>query len=149
MASGFRFDPDWVENLAHTRGTLNPVGDRVRTVTDKIAAKAKAQANRDAREAANREKSAEAHRYQTSGRSTYQEAKAEAWALKAYADSIHAEMAGAEQGEDSTTGKVVSYYPGAVAIEFGGQDIAVKLGDDGPNLLHTAHGTLRRAVSGE
>jgi metal-dependent amidase/aminoacylase/carboxypeptidase family protein len=148
MASGFVFDKDWVENLAHTRGTLNPVGDKVRTTTDKIAKRAQALAKQAAREAATREESAATRRYTNSGRSSYQEAKAEAWALDAYADSVHPEMAGEQQGEDSTTGKVVSYYPGAVAIEFGGQDIAVKLGDDGPQLLHTAHGILRRAVDG-
>jgi hypothetical protein len=147
MASGFQLDPKWSENLAHTRGSLNPIGNVVRTKTDQIARRAKTLAQAEARAATELEAHAASHKYNRSGRQPYLEMKGLAWALKTYADAIYPTMRGAHEGEDSTTGRVTAYYSGSEAIEFGGVDPNIELGDTGEHLQVQAHAVLRRAVS--
>lgn len=149
--SFFVLDDDFAENLAHTRGTLNPVGDVVRRRTDIIRNRARRAALKEAAAArANqRQAGAKDERYgKTGGRTIYAAAKAEAWSLEAYAESIYGEMRGVEHGEDSTTGRVVAAYPGAEAIEFGGYDPAVVQGNTDTHVIHPPRAILRRAVDG-
>jgi hypothetical protein len=42
---------------------------------------------------------------------------------------------------------VTAYYSGSEAIEFGGVDPNIELGDTGEHLQVQAHAVLRRAVS--
>jgi hypothetical protein len=147
MASGFQLDKGFEYNLAHTRGTLNPIGNVVRRKTDQIARKAKALAQVEAKAATELEAHAAASKYRTSGRRPYAEMKGLAWALQTYADAIYPTMRGADDGEDSTTGRVVAMYSGSEAIEFGGVDTNIELGNTGEYLDVQAHAILRRAVN--
>jgi len=147
MASGFQLDKNFLSNLAHTRGTLNPIGNVVRRRTDDIARKARGIAIRESAEA--RRESESSGGYSDSARKRSGELRALWWAMKVYADSIRPTMHGIEDGEDSTTGRVTAYYGGATAIEFGGSDPEVVVRDGPDHPTHRAHGILRRAVNGE
>ena len=147
MAVEFVFDPTFDRNLRHTRGSLNPVGDVIRRTTNDIARTARSAAGLAALNARVREEtSSPATRYTAAGRRAQDEARAAAWAFTAYAEDLQPIMLGESNGVRTTEGRVVGYYPGSSAIEFGGPDPAVTLGSTGEHLVHTAHGILRTAL---
>ena len=145
MAVEFVFDPMFDRNLRHTRGSLNPVGNVVRRRTDEIAAVARERARLLALNARVAQDTV-SNRYTTTGRQNEDRARALAWALEAYAEDVQAIMLGEPDGVATTEGRVVAYYSGSAAIEFGGRDPNVELGNTGEYLRHTPHAILRSAL---
>ena len=147
----FVLDRNFTFNVRHTRGSINRLGGVIRRRTDLIARTVRRTAAAEAESAALRQQEAKtAHASAGFGESTresYQQTKATAWAMRAYSESIMAVMRGVRDGERETLGRVLVNYPGATAIEFGGADPVVVLGNSTEHLQHAPQGLLRRAVA--
>lgn len=138
-------DPNFDKNLRGFRGSLNPVGHRVRAAADRIRDSAKRLAEADAAEAVGY-RDALADERDGPHADAFARAKTRAWQLRAHARRIRAVMLGEAEGHPEVVGRVVANYPGSLSIEFGGTDYTVPIGDSDKHVTHPAYGHLRRAL---
>jgi hypothetical protein len=134
-------DPDFVDNLLHWRGSLNPVGDSVRRATDKVLTMARRTARAEIAEATSAVNAAHSRRFSKSGKARYAQAKAMLYSLKRYSELLYAiEVA----QPDENIGAVCAGHAAGAQIEFGGTDSVIRAGD--APLVYSARHILRRSV---
>lgn len=134
-------DPDFEDNLLHWRGSLNPVGDRVRAAADRIRAEVVRVSRADSAEATQAVNATLARRFTKSGRRAHLQARALAYSLRRYSELVYA----AEIAQPSENIAIVAAGHAAGAqIEFGGTDDVIKAGTE--PLVYTARHILRRAI---
>jgi hypothetical protein len=150
----FRFDPMFEDNIYRasnkTNSSLHNLYDEVRSVTDKIARKAKGLieaelkvAEADARGIKNSEWNSD---YGGRGRKGWLAAKAKVFALKSAGATTFPTM-----GYDGREiyGRVEIRRQGSSSLEFGGTDPVAELGrGTGEYLNHPVYAFLRRAMGG-
>lgn len=137
----FVFDPDFDDNLLHWRGSLNPVGDVFRRVSDKMARKARQVAAQEADRANATTNSLASARYRVSVRGTYKEARATAISLRKYSKLVYAAEI---HGSDQNIAIVAAGHAAGAQIEFGGVDNVIEV--DGRNITYPALHILRRSM---
>ena len=145
MAVRARFveDPDFVDNLLHWRGSLNPVGDKVRSTANRIRDNAKRSARSELAEVTSKVNAlASGNRYRRSASAEYLRAKALAYSLRRYIDMLYAVEV---RGGRENIGVVAAGHAAGAEIEFGGTDQVLKAGD--LPLTYPAYRFLGRSLS--
>ena len=143
MATNARFviDPGFKDNLVHWRGSLNPVGDKIKSTADNICSSARARAKAEADEATAIATGLKSKRYSKNGRQKYLTAAALAYSLRLHAKMIYAAQIAQS---DENIGIVAAGHAAGAAIEFGGVDNVIRAGDQ--PLAYSARFILRRST---
>lgn len=138
----FVFEPDFEDNLIHWRGSLNPIGDKFRSVSDRIARSVTQLANQAIRDATSQVNELYPDRFRKSKKQQYKNAKALLYSLKKYKELIYA----AEIHETGGNYAVVaSGHAASAMIEYGGMDEVLLAGDQ--PLVYPALHLLGRSMT--
>ncbi len=120
-------DPEFETNILHWKDSLNPIGDKFRSVSDKYARDLKRNANQELNVAIAQTNELYSQRFRKSKRQQYKNAKALVYSLKKYVELIYAIEVHDAQANYSVVG---SGHAAGLAIEYGGHDDVIMAGSE-------------------
>jgi hypothetical protein len=136
-------EPGFESDVAHWRGSYNPIGDVFRWRADGMARRLRAAVGPQVTAAGDQARAAFARRYSRSGKRRYAEARVTARELAAYRRLIFAAEVRAPDGNFAV---VASGHNDADHIESGGVSRVAKAGEE--PLTYRAYGFLRGVAGG-
>jgi hypothetical protein len=135
-------DSQFEKNLLHWKGSLNPIGDKFRSVADRYARELRRQALKESGNAKSQSNELLDRRFTKTYKQKYKIAISLAYSLQKYAELVYAVEI---HGSDQNYAVVASGHAASLAIEFGGHDNVIMAGSE--PLVYPAMRLLGRTLA--